>query len=186
VDTSVILKIDDKIEEYHQELQFIIDLQKEIKVVHTDNMDYTGCIGILDGDLQTANKTIRILQGLTTNATTLQAIELHNPPEYSGGREEIPNFISKVHSKLAGENGHFLDNQYKLRHIYGYLKGNMQNQIQPYIQMDKMSLEDVEALIKILKLPSVTLMRSEWLLGNWTASCKGTANLTFSMLNFNV
>jgi hypothetical protein len=51
--------------------------------------------------------------------------------------------------KLAGENGHFSDNQDKLYYVYAYLTGNTQNQIHPYIQTDKMSLEDVEALIKI-------------------------------------
>jgi hypothetical protein len=54
-----------------------------------------------------------------------------------------------VHAKLAGENGHFSDDQYKPWYIYGYLKGNTQNQIQPYIQTNKMSLQDIEALIQI-------------------------------------
>jgi hypothetical protein len=40
VDTSAILKIDDNIKEYRQEVQFIIDLQKEIQVIRTDNTDY--------------------------------------------------------------------------------------------------------------------------------------------------
>jgi hypothetical protein len=40
-DMSAILKIDDNIEEYRQELQLIIDLQKEIQVKRTDNTDYT-------------------------------------------------------------------------------------------------------------------------------------------------
>jgi hypothetical protein len=44
-----------------------------------------------------------------------------------------------------------LDNQYKLCYIYGYLNGNAQNQIQPYIQTNKTSLDDVKALIKILE-----------------------------------
>jgi hypothetical protein len=37
VDTLVILKIDDDIEEYHRELKLIIDLQKEIQVIRTNN-----------------------------------------------------------------------------------------------------------------------------------------------------
>jgi hypothetical protein len=86
-----------------------------------------------------------------TNAPTLRAIELPYPPEYSGDRKELPNFISKVYLKLAGENGHFLDDQYKPRYIDGYFKGNAQNQIQPYIQTNKISLEDIEALIKTLE-----------------------------------
>jgi hypothetical protein len=86
-----------------------------------------------------------------TNAPTIRAIELPHPPEYWGGRKKLPNFISKVHSKLAGRNGHFSDNQHKLCYIYGYLQGNTQNQIQPYIQTDTISLQDIEALIKILK-----------------------------------
>jgi hypothetical protein len=114
-------------------------------------MDYAIYIGILEGDIQTANKTIPILEGLMTNAITLRAIELPHPPEYSRDRKELLNFISKVCSKLAGENGHFSDKQYKLRYIYGYLKGNAQNQIQPYVQTDTISLEDIEAWIKILE-----------------------------------
>jgi hypothetical protein len=86
-----------------------------------------------------------------TNAPTLQAIELPHPPEYSRDRKEFPNFISKVGSKLVGENGHFSDNQPKLHYIYGYLKSNTQNQIQPDIQTDKMFLEDIDALIQILE-----------------------------------
>jgi hypothetical protein len=60
-DTSVILKIDDDIKEYHQELKLIIDLQKEIQVIHANNTDYARYIGILKGELQTTNKTIRML-----------------------------------------------------------------------------------------------------------------------------
>jgi hypothetical protein len=107
-------------------------------------------------------------------------------PKYSGDRQELLNIIWKVHSTLAGENSHFSVNQHKLHYIYGYLKGNAQSQIQPYISMDKISLEDVKALIKILKPPLATLMRSEWHLGHWTASCKGTLNLASIKLNFNV
>jgi hypothetical protein len=40
-DMLAILKIDDNIKEYRQELQLIIDLQKEIQVKCTDNTDYT-------------------------------------------------------------------------------------------------------------------------------------------------
>jgi hypothetical protein len=80
-----------------------------------------------------------------TNALTLRAIELPHPPEYSGDRKELPNFISKVRSKLAAEKGRFSHDQYKLRYIYGYLKGNAQNQIQPYVQTDKIFLDDIEA-----------------------------------------
>jgi hypothetical protein len=151
VDMLAILTIDDNIKEYRQELQLIIDLEKEIQVVHADNLDYARHINILEGDLQMANKKIQILQGLMTNTLTLRAIKLSHPPEYSTDRKELPNFISKVHSKLAGQNDFFLDNQYKIRYDYGYLKGNTQNQSQPYIQMDNISLEDIEALIKILE-----------------------------------
>jgi hypothetical protein len=150
-DPSAILTIDEDIAEYRRELKLIIDLQKEVQVIRTNNTDYARRVVSLEDDLKTANKTIRILQGLTTNAPTLRAIELPHPPEYSGDRKELPNFISKVRSKLAGENGRFSDNQHKLRYVYGYLKGNAQNQIQPYVQTDKISLDDVKALIKMLE-----------------------------------
>jgi hypothetical protein len=150
-DPLAILNIDEDIAEYHRELKLIIDLQKEVQVMHTNNTNYARHVVSLVDDLKTANKTIRILQGLTTNAPTLRAIELPHPPEYSGDRKERLNFISKVRSKLAGENGRFSDDQHNLRYIYGYLNGNAQNQIQPYVQTDKISLDDVEALIKILE-----------------------------------
>jgi hypothetical protein len=86
-----------------------------------------------------------------TTTPTLRAIELPYPPEYSGDRKELLNFISKVCLKLLGENGHFSNDQHKLCYIYSYLKGNAQNQIPPYVQTEKLSLDDVEALIKILE-----------------------------------
>jgi hypothetical protein len=39
-DPSAILTIDEDITEYHRELKLIIDLQKEVKVIHTNNTDY--------------------------------------------------------------------------------------------------------------------------------------------------
>jgi hypothetical protein len=56
-----------------------------------------------------------------------------------------------MRSKSTGENGRFSDDQYTLHYIYGYLKGNAQHQIQPYIHTDKIWLDNVEALIKILE-----------------------------------
>jgi hypothetical protein len=35
--------------------------------------------------------------------------------------------------------------------MYGFLKGNMQKQIQPYILADKINLENMEALITVLE-----------------------------------
>jgi hypothetical protein len=40
LDPSAILTIDEDIAEYHQELKLIIDLQKEVEVIHTNNTDY--------------------------------------------------------------------------------------------------------------------------------------------------
>jgi hypothetical protein len=40
VDPLAILTIDKDITEYHWELKLIIDLQKEVQVIHTNNMDY--------------------------------------------------------------------------------------------------------------------------------------------------
>jgi hypothetical protein len=39
-DPSAILTIDEDITEYHQELKLIIDLQKEVEVICTNNTDY--------------------------------------------------------------------------------------------------------------------------------------------------
>jgi Asp-tRNA(Asn)/Glu-tRNA(Gln) amidotransferase C subunit len=151
VDPSAILTIDEDIAEYRRELKLIIDLQKQVQVIHTDNTDYARHIVSLKDDRKTANKTIQILQGLTTNAPTLRAIVLPHPPKYSGDRKELPNLISKVRSKLSGENRYLSDDQHKLRYVYGYLQDNARNQIQPYGQTNKISLEDVEPLIKILE-----------------------------------
>jgi hypothetical protein len=150
-DPSVILTIDEDIKEYHRELKLIMDLQKEVHIICTNNTDYARHVVSLEDDLKTANKKIRILQGFMITTPTFRAIELPHPPKYSRDRMEILNFISKVSSKLAGENGHFSNDQHKLCYVYGYLKGNTQNQIQPYVQTNKMSLDDIEALIKILE-----------------------------------
>jgi hypothetical protein len=150
-DPLATLTIDDDIKEYHRELKLIIDLQKEVEIIHTNNTEYARHIVSLKDDLKTANNTIQILQGLMTTTLTLRAIELPHPPEYPGDRKELPNFISKVHSILAGENGCFSNDQYKLHYVYSYLKGNAQNQIQPYVQTNKISLDNIEALITILE-----------------------------------
>jgi hypothetical protein len=38
--TTAILKIDDDIEEYHRELQLILDVQKQIQIICTDDTHY--------------------------------------------------------------------------------------------------------------------------------------------------
>jgi hypothetical protein len=106
-DPSAILTIDEDIAEYHRELKLIIDPQKEVKVIRTSNTDYAGWVVSLEDDIKTANKTIQILQGHMKTALTLRAIELPHPPKYSVDRKEVPNFILKVRSKLAGENRRF-------------------------------------------------------------------------------
>jgi hypothetical protein len=40
-DPSAILTIDKDIAEYYRELKFIVNLQTEVQVIHTNNMDYT-------------------------------------------------------------------------------------------------------------------------------------------------
>jgi hypothetical protein len=97
------------------------------------------------------NKTIRILQNLSTHTLTLHTVELPHHPEYSRDRKEFPNFISKVHLKLVGENGHFSDDQHQLCYIHAYFEGNAQTKIQLYIRTDKMSLDNAEALVKHLE-----------------------------------
>jgi hypothetical protein len=86
-----------------------------------------------------------------TSIPTAKPIELPHLPEFSGDRKELLNFISKVHSKLAGESSQYTDDQHKLRYVYGFLKQNAQNQIQPYILPNEIKLDNVEALISILE-----------------------------------
>jgi hypothetical protein len=99
------------------------------------------------------NTTIHILQAAATYATLamVKPIELPHPPKYSMDYKELLNFISKVHSKLARESSYYIDNQYKLYYIDGFLNGNIQNQIQPYILPNKINLQNVERLISILE-----------------------------------
>jgi hypothetical protein len=70
-DPSAMLTIDKDIAEYCRELKLIIDLQKEVEVICTNNTEYARCIVSLQDELKTANKTIQILQGVMTNAPTL-------------------------------------------------------------------------------------------------------------------
>jgi hypothetical protein len=60
-DPSAILANDEDIVEYRRELKLIIDLQKEVQVIHTNNNDYTRHVVSLEDNLKTANKTIQIL-----------------------------------------------------------------------------------------------------------------------------
>jgi hypothetical protein len=94
-----------------------------------------------------------MLQAAANNSSlpTVKPIELPHPPEFSGDCKELLNFISKVRSKLARESSCYIDNQHKLRYIYGFLKGNAQNQIQPYVLSEKINLGNMEALISILE-----------------------------------
>jgi hypothetical protein len=94
-----------------------------------------------------------MMQATTNHSSlpTVKPIELPHPPEFSGDHKELLNFISKVRSKLAGESSCYIDDQHKLRYVYGFLTGNTQNQIQPYILSDKINLGNVEALISILE-----------------------------------
>jgi hypothetical protein len=57
-DLSAILTIDDDIEEYCRELKLIIDLQKEVEIIHTNNTEYARHVVSLEDNLKTANKTI--------------------------------------------------------------------------------------------------------------------------------
>jgi hypothetical protein len=52
--------------------------------------------------------------------------------------------------KLAGESSCYINDQYKLHYVYGSLKGNIQDKIQPYVLPNKIKLENVELLISIL------------------------------------
>jgi hypothetical protein len=86
-----------------------------------------------------------------TSLPTIKPIELPYPLKFSGDYKELLNFISKVCSKLPRESLCYIDNQYKLCYVYGFLKGNTQNQIQPYILPNKINLRNMEALISILE-----------------------------------
>jgi hypothetical protein len=154
-DPTVLTKniIPDHVENYKRDQQRLTDLHAELAEAQKDNSDYASRIADLERDLTSANTTIRMLQAAVnhTSLPTAKPIELPHPPEFSGDRKELLNFISKVRSKLAGESSRYIDDQHKIRYVYGFLKGNAQNQIQPYVLSDKINLENVEALISILE-----------------------------------
>jgi hypothetical protein len=97
--------------------------------------------------------TIHMLQAAATYTALphMKPIKMPHPYELSGNCKELLNFTSKVHSKLAGESTHYINNQYKLCYIYGFLKGNTQNKIQPYLFPNKIKLKNMELLISILE-----------------------------------
>jgi hypothetical protein len=105
----------------------LIDLHTKLAEPQKDNSDYASWITDLKHDLTSVNTTIHMLQA-TVNHTSLpiaKPIELPYLAEYSGDYKELLNFISKVHSKLAGESSYYIDDQYKLHYVYGFLKGNV-------------------------------------------------------------
>jgi hypothetical protein len=154
-DPTVITKniIPDHVANYKQDQQRLIDLRTELEESQKDNSDYANQIAELEHDLASANTTIHILQAAVnqTSIPTAKPIELPHPPEFSGDHKELLNVISKVRSKLTGESSQYTNDQHKLCYVYGFLKGNVQNQIQPYILPDKIKLDNVEALISILE-----------------------------------
>jgi hypothetical protein len=154
-DPTVLTKnvIPDHIENFKRDQQRLIDLHAKLDESEKDNSDYASRIADLERDLASANTTIRMLQATAnhTSLPTVKPIELPHTPEFSGDCKEPLNFISKVRSKLAGESSRYIDDQHKLRYVYGFLKGNAQNQIQPYVLPEKINLANVEALISILE-----------------------------------
>jgi hypothetical protein len=121
--------IPDHVENYKWDQQLLIDLHAELAESQKDSSDYASWIADLERDLTSVNTTIRILQA-AANHTSLRIakpIELRYPPEFSGDHKELLNFISKVYSKHAGESLRYIDDQHKLRYVYGFLKGNAQN-----------------------------------------------------------
>jgi hypothetical protein len=131
----------------------LTDLHTELAESQKDNSDYPSQIANLEHHLASANTTIRMLQA-TANYTSLslaKPIKLPHPPAFSGDCKELLNFISKVFSKHARESSCYIDDQHKLRYIYGFLKGNAQNEIEPDILPDKIKLAHVELLISILE-----------------------------------
>jgi hypothetical protein len=154
-DPTVLTKsiIPDYVENYKWDQQQLTDLCTEVAEAQKDNSDYASRIADLECDLTSVNTTIRMLQATInhTSLPTTNPIELPHQPEFSRDRKELLNFISKVHSKVAGESSCYIDDQHKLHYVYGFLKGNAQNKIQPYVLPDKINLENVEALISILE-----------------------------------
>jgi hypothetical protein len=154
-DPTILTKniVPDHVANYKRDQQRLIDLHTELEESQKDNSDYANQIAELECDLASANTTIHILQAAVnqTSIPTAKLIELPHPPEFSGDRKELLNFISKVCSKLTEESSQYTDDQHKLRYVYGFLKGNAQNQIQPYILPNKIKLDNMEALISILE-----------------------------------
>jgi hypothetical protein len=130
----------------------LINLCAELEESRKDNSIYTHYIADPEYNLATANTTTCILQTTATHATLpiFKPIEVPHPPEFSGDCMELLHFISKVRSKLARESLRYIDEQYKVHYIYGFLKGNTQNQIEPYILADRINFENIEELIGIL------------------------------------
>jgi hypothetical protein len=63
VDLWVILTIDEDITEYHRELKLIVDLQKEVKVIHTNNTDYAQHIVSLEDVGMASGELDCLMQG---------------------------------------------------------------------------------------------------------------------------
>jgi hypothetical protein len=130
-DTTVLNKnvIPDHVENYKRDQQLLIDHYAELAESQKDNTDYASQIADLKCDLASANTTIRMLQAAANHISLPIAnpIKLPYPPEFSGDCQELLNFISKVHWKLAGESSRYIDDQHELRYVYGFLKGNTQN-----------------------------------------------------------
>jgi hypothetical protein len=109
--TNITSIITDKVKEYKCNQQLLIDLRAELEESRKDNSSCTHCIADPEHDLVTVNTITHILQTTTTHATLpiFKPIKLPHPPEFSGDCMELLHFMSKVHSKLAGESLRYID-----------------------------------------------------------------------------
>jgi hypothetical protein len=106
----------------------LIDLYTELEESEKHNSSYTHYIADPDHNLANVNTITYILQTTATHTTLpiFKPIELPHPAKFSGDCIELLHSISNIYSKLAGECLCYIDEQYKVYYIYGFLKGNAQ------------------------------------------------------------
>jgi hypothetical protein len=90
----------------------LINLYADLEQSPKDDSDYSHWITDLEHDLASVNTTLRILQAAATHTILpmVKPVKLPHLPEVSRDCKELLNFISKVHSKVAGESSCYTDN----------------------------------------------------------------------------
>lgn len=97
----------------------------------------------------------RAIQAALTSATSSASgssfepasVRIPDPDKYDGNKDQLRNFILQIRLKTSS----LLDDQAKLRYTISLLKGAALDQVAAFVQNDRINIDNLDMLIKILE-----------------------------------